>query len=627
MVIRSETEFMKLLDDIEKVDKWSVDTEGVKKIYPDWKLTGISISLDGVSGFYIPIGHLEESGQLSEDYVVSKLKPFFEDDGKKLYMANSKYDMEVFRIIDPSINFSEKNAFCTMTASFILNVDNEHGLKESVMREFSHKMLTLDAIGCPKIKDKVTKDHIYFTDRMTIAGLAPYAIDDAVQTYKLGELYTEKISSGGFDKVFYELEMPFMFILMELEEQGVVLDKKSLISFMEDAPKKLEEMNHEIQEILPSEEIVNVLSNPQMNEILFKRMKIKPRGNPLKSGGYSVSNAYLDLWSVEHKVCGMIADYRRTSKLFGNYLSNLHNRLGEDGRIRSSFNRHVAATGRLSSSKPNLQNIPRAENDRYGLRKLFIAAEGKSLIVADYSQIELRVVAHLSQDPIMIEAFQRGDDIHSITAKEVFKLDCDVGEIKQKYPIKRQIAKAVNFGIIYEGGAKTLAATANKEIEDQKDWVTEEEMEVIIENYFKRYKGIKRHINVCHQKAMKYGYIKTITGRTRPLPDAQVQAVDRDTHRIRYGAFRKASNTPVQGSAADILAIAMRNIKRKLEGEDLYNNIFFGLQVHDELLFEVDERLDERCAKIIKEQMESAVQLRVPLVAELAIGKIWGDMK
>jgi DNA polymerase I len=590
-------------------------------------LTGSSISLDGVSGFYIPTGHIDESGQLSEDYVVDKLKPFFESDGKKLYMANSKYDMEVFRIVDSSINFSEKNAFCTMTASFILNVDNEHGLKESIMREFGHKMLTLDAIGCPKIKDKLTKDNIYFTDRMSIENLAPYAIDDAVQTYRLGELYTEKIASEGFTKIFYELEMPFMFVLMELEEQGVLLDKKSLVNFMEDAPKKLEAMNQEIQEILPSDEEVNLLSNPQMNDILFKRMKIKPRGNPLKSGGYSVSNAYLDLWSVDHKVCGMIADYRRTSKLFGNYLSNLHNRLGADGRIRSSFNRHVASTGRLSSSKPNLQNIPRAENDRYGLRKLFIASEGKSLIVADYSQIELRVVAHLSQDPIMIEAFQRGDDIHSITAKEIFKLDCDVGEIKKKYPIKRQIAKAVNFGIIYEGGAKTLAATANKEIEDQKDWVTEEEMEVIIENYFKRYKGIKRHINVCHQKAMKNGYIKTITGRKRPLPDAQIKAVDRDTHRIRYGAFRKSSNTPVQGSAADIIAIAMRNIRERLKEKNLYNNIFFELQVHDELLFEVDSHLDEKCAKIIKEEMESSVHLKVPLVADVSIGKVWGDMK
>lgn len=627
MIIRSEAEFEEMLSKVDKADKWAVDTEGVKKIYPDWKLTGVSLSVNGKDGYYIPVGHTEGVGQLSKEYVVEKLKPFFEADGKILFMANAKYDMKVFRLIDPTINFSQNNAFCTMTASFILDVNNEHGLKESSFREFNHKMKTLDSIGCPKEKIKEINDKIYYTDQMKIEDLAPYATDDAVQTYRLGELYEDKIASEGYTKVYYELEMPFMFILMRIEEQGILLNKKKLKEFMEDAPSKLNILNQEIQNLLPADHEVNVLSNQQMNSVLFDIMGIKPRGEQLKSGFYSVSNTYLDLWAADHKVCGLIADYRRKSRLFGTYLNNLYHRLSPDNRIRGNFNRHVAKTGRLSGSKPNLQNVPRAENDTYGLRKLFIADEGKVLIVADYSQIELRVVAHLSKDNAMIEAFNRGDDIHSLTAKAVFKLPCDVDEIKEHFLVKRTISKSVNFGIIYEAGPKTLAATANKEIADEADWVTEEYMKKVMATWFKTYPAVEKHIQLCHSKAMKHGYVKTITGRKRYLPDAQVKAKDADSHRIRYGAFRKASNTPVQGSAADILAIAMRNIYNRLKEEGLENFCKFELQVHDELVFEADEHLSETCSKIVKEEMESAVQLRVPLVADVKVGKIWGDLK
>lgn len=626
MIIRSEPEFYDLLSKIEKVDAWSVDTEGVKKIYPDWKLTGVSISLDGKNGYYIPVGHLEGSGQLSAEFVVSKLKPFFEDKGKVMYMANSKYDMQVFRLIDPTIEFAVENAFCTLTASFLFNVDNRHSLEECAFREFGHKMQTLDSIGCPKKKDPSTKDQIYFTDQMSIKDLAPYAIDDALQTYRLGVLYSANIPSQGYSKVYYELEMPFMFVLMKMEEKGVILVRETLHEHLEEAPEKLKKLNEEIQEMLPVDYYVNVSSNQQMNEVLFGVMKINPRGNPGKSGTYKVSNEYLDLWSIDHPVCGLIANYRRVVRLFGNYLNNLYYRMGPDGRIRSSFKRHGAATGRLSSSKPNLQNIPRAENDIYGLRKLFKAQEGRSLVVADYSQIELRVVAHLSKDPAMIDAFRRGEDVHSITAKNIYKLKCEPSEVKDKFPIERQIAKSINFGIIYEAGPNTLAATANKGIPDSKNWVTEEDMKEAIEKWFKTYPMVKRHIEVCHQKAIKHGHIKTITGRTRPIPDAQIKPKTDDDHRKRYGAFRKSSNTPVQGSAADIIAIAMRNIDRRFQEMDL-SSYPLQMQVHDELMFEFDEDVAEEYAKIIKEEMESAVKLRVPLVADVKVGKIWGDMK
>ncbi len=257
-----------------------------------------------------------------------------------------------------------------------------------------------------------------------------------------------------------------------------------------------------------------------------------------------------------------------------------------------------------------------------------MAEEGNTLIVADYAQIELKVAAHLSKDATLIEAFKSGADIHSATAKNVFRLDCDVDEIKNKYPVYRQVAKAINFGIIYEAGPKTLAATANKGIKNTEDHVDEAFMEDVIQKYFLQYPGIKKYIELCHQRAIKYGHIQTITGRKRYLPDAQLEC-RRDTDKIRrmYGALRQSSNSPVQGGAADVLAIAMRNIRRRLKKEGLSDKAKFVLQVHDEVVTEVKEEFAETVANIVKEEMENAVSLKVPLIADVQIGKIWGDLK
>ncbi len=1017
-IIRTETEFLKLLADLKQVDRWAMDTEGRIGIYPDYGIAGISISLDGEHGYYIPVAHSDGSGQLPADYVVSMLKPFIESNERTLYMHNYKHDAKAFRVIDPTLEFNEEKAFCTMTASFILNVNNEHGLKESILREFSHKMTTLDEVKCPKKKDRNTKDVQYFPEQMEVTALAEYASDDAIQTYRLGELYARKIEEQGYSKVFYELEMPFMLILMELEENGIMLDKENLVKFMEDAPNKLGNLNKEIQEALPVKDEVNLNSSQQLNELLFKKLKIKPRGEKLKSGVYSVTNTYLDLWGADNVICGKIAEYRRLVKLFGNYLSNLYYRISPSERIHCNFNRHVAKTGRLSSSKTNLQNIPRPENDVYGLRKLFIAPEGKSLIVADYSQIELVVLAHLSKDPVLMKAFIDGNDIHSATAKEVFKIDASPEEIKKdkdKYGVKRSVGKCVsgdtriftskgllriedicdfrsvdkfvtlsedlmssngvattsyfyyggvqdtitictlhgysitgtpnhrvlvrdtkrgtdvsnlkcvtwkclsdittddyvyihltqdtvfpdkyvtfrhnlwttsahtgsslpiieidenwgfligyllgdgsisekavtltigevyygdlidniskaiasiglnmhvskyvrkpnkpiytlvlgsrrlirflrdvgicksadqggkllkvpecifrspkkvvcsflrgifesdgwvttsgshglamctmslsfaqeiqllltamgirnsinikynkvydrdyydvyvhkaslplfneligfvskqkqskldyvcasiqhsnmhrvhlpkvssitkgrtevfdftvpethnfvgngminhntlNFGMVYEAGCKTLTATANKDIKNEADRLTEAEMKSIMEAYFRRYKGVETYIQQCHKNAMKNGFVSTITGRRRLLPDAQIRNPKTDDENSRkYAAFRQSSNTPVQGSAADLLAIAMRNIKRRLKAEGYYSTTKCVLQVHDEVVYETDEQNAEIVRNIVKEEMESAVKLRVPLVANVDVGKVWGDIK
>ena len=628
LIIRSVNEFEKVLSEIEKADKWSVDTEGIIRVYPNWDIVGISISTDGKTGCYIPVGHADGSGQLPADYVVSKLKPFFEQPGKRLYMHNSKYDMKVFRLIDPTIKFNEENAFCTMTASFILDVNSEHGLKACVKKEFDHVMTTLEEV-CPKEKDPKTGDKIFRADKSLIEEIAPYAIDDAVQTFRLGELYEERINELGIQKMFYELEIPLMFILMEMEENGIRLDTDKLNSILAEAPQTIDTLKKQITDLLPDEyKDININSLQQLNKLFFEGLKIKPRGDKLKSGIYSVKNEFLLMWSVEHKICELLLEYRKLGKLFGTYLANFNDRISPDGRLRCNFNRHVAATGRLSSSRPNLQNVPRKENDVYGMRDLFIAAPGKVFVCADYSQIELRVEAHLSRDPMFMQAFEDGIDIHSLTAKELFNLDCELDEVQKKYKAKRQIAKAINFGIIYEAGVRTLTATANKEL-DEKDRITEEQMQGLMDRYFRKYSSIKNYIDYCHRQAIQNGFVKTIVGRKRYLPDAQQKGdkLTKDDMRRKYGALRMSSNTPTQGSAFDIMSIAMRNIKRRNIAEGLEETTKIILQLHDEIIVETDEQYSEQVAKTVKEEMEQAVSLRVPLEAVVQVGYVWGNMK
>lgn len=633
MIIRTEAELDSFIEKIKEADRWSLDTEGNKRTYPDWKLGGISASVDGKNGVYIPVGHIKGS-QLSAEFVVGKLKPFFENTGKTLYMHNAKYDMEVLRLIDPSIEFDVDNIFCTMTASFTLNTNNAHGLKECTLREFGYKMVSLDEVS-PKEKCKKTGDTIYLVDQTLITDIAPYAIDDAIYTFKLGELYRKKIVEEGFEKVFFELEMPFIFVLMEMEENGITVNKELLENHMEEAPRRVAEVYEEIKELLPDKyKDININSTKQLNELFFKELKLKPIGEKTKTGLYSVSADNLEVWATSNKICELIVKYRKLHKLSTTYIENMYNRVSPDGRLRCSFNRHVAATGRLSSSRPNMQNVPTKRKDVYKLRNLFIAGKGKSLIVADYSQIELRMEAHLSKDPAMIKAFKEGKDLHSLTAKAVYKLKEPLEEIKEKHPNKRTVAKTVNFGMIYESGPQTLMKNANKEIPNKKDHVTEDEMKSIMQDYFNRYPGVKRYIELCHRYAENKGFIKTITGRKRYIPEAQLN-IDRshssqekyEILRQKYGGFRKASNMGPQGGAADIISIAMRNIYRRVRKENLHETSKLVLQVHDELMVEVNEEHEEHVANIVREEMEGAVELLVPLVADVNIVKSWGDAK
>jgi len=627
LIVRTETELAEMLSQLEKADTYCLDTETLDRGLFDLSLVGLSLSFDGKRGFYVPTGHAEESAQLPAELVLERMKPILERPGKMCLMHNAKYDLEVLKVLG-GIEFpQDAGLFCskekrspiydTMVAAWLLDTENEIGLKALSKRYLKHTMVELSEIA-KKEKHPVTGDDVYRPDLVPIDELAKYAIDDAVRPFQLKQIFDQGLEKWGLEKVFYELEMPYVFVLTDMELAGVLINREKLEEFYGEAPDKLKALEQRIFACRPGGEEFNIGSQPQLNQVLFKELGIKPLGEKGKSGYYSTKEEYMEVWANKHEICKLILDYRKLDKLIGTYLTGLSKRIDPDGRIRSNFKRFIS-TGRLSSSRPNLQNIPRPENDLFGLRSLFIAPEGKTLVVADYSQIELRILAHFSRDPKLMEAYMKGEDIHAATAKALFDLPEPVSEVKEKHGELRSIAKNYNFAMVYEAGVKKLAAMTG---------TTESRAKQLREKYFDRFPGIKRYQQWMHYRAERDGYVKTLVGRYRHLSAAQLPGKTKKENALKHGAFRQSSNTPIQGSAADVISIAMRNINRRLKDEGYSRDeAQIVLQVHDELILEVVEEAAPEVAKLVASEMENAVKLRVPLVADVGIAPIWSEAK
>lgn len=627
LIVRTETELAEMLSQLEKADTYCLDTETLDRGLFDLGLVGLSLSFDGKRGFYVPTGHAEESAQLPAELVLERMKPILERPGKMCLMHNAKYDLEVLKVLG-GIEFpQDAGLFCskekkspiydTMVAAWLLDTENEIGLKALSKRYLKHTMVELSEIA-KKEKHPVTGDDVYRPDLVPIDELAKYAIDDAVRPFQLKQIFDQGLEKWGLEKVFYELEMPYVFVLTDMELAGVLMNREKLEEFYGEAPDKLKALEQRIFACRPGGEEFNIGSQPQLNQVLFKELGIKPLGEKGKSGHYSTKEEYMEVWANKHEICKLILDYRKLDKLIGTYLTGLSKRIDPDGRIRSDFKRFIS-TGRLSSSRPNLQNIPRPENDLFGLRSLFIAPEGKTLIVADYSQIELRILAHFSRDPKLIEAYMNGEDIHAATAKALFDLPEPVSEVKEKHGELRSIAKNYNFAMVYEAGVKKLAAMTG---------TTESRAKQLREKYFDRFPGIERYQQWMHHRAERDGYVKTLVGRYRHLSAAQLPGKTKKENALKYGAFRQSSNTPIQGSAADVISIAMRNINRRLKDEGYSRDeAQIVLQVHDELILEVVEEIAPEVSKLVASEMENAVKIRVPIVADVGIAPIWSEAK
>ena len=427
----------------------------------------------------------------------------------------------------------------------------------------------------------------------------------AQSAYAVGAL---KDSLGGLlretelERLFYDVEMPLCRVLAEMEREGFLVDKTALMKYGETLSGGIAQAEKQIHDL--AGETFNINSPKQLGAILFEKLML-PAPKKTKTG-YSTNIEVLDNLTGKHPIIGLIKDYRELTKLKSTYADGLLKVIEPDGRIHTHFQMTVTATGRLSSTEPNLQNIPVRKEIGGELRKMFVAGDGNILVDADYSQIELRILAHIAGDPVMLEAFERGEDIHTVTASQVFGTPVD-----EVTPIMRSRAKAVNFGIVYGISSFSLANDLG---------VLPREAKTYIDNYLEKYSGVREYMSAIIVSAKKFGYVSTIFGRRRYLPELKSSNFN-----VRSFGERVALNMPIQGTAADIMKIAMINASKRLNAEGLSGRLI--LQVHDELIAECPESEEGAVSLILREEMENAARLSVPLVAETHSGKSWYDAK
>ena len=589
-LINNRESFEKLIEKIRSVQVVAIDTETTSENPIVAKLVGISICIDIDNAYYISLNHTL-AANLEVDFVITKLKETLED--KKLVAHNFKYDKIVLEKY--GINFENK-IFDTIIASYLIRPDlMRHNLDKCVKDQFDFKMTPIsDLIG----KGKNQKSFAIVEQNTA----ARYAAEDAYFTFKLFPLYEKKLNDLELMELFEHIEIPLIDVLSDMERNGVHLNENILKEISKKISRKIGKITKEIYSI--SGKQFNINSTQQLSKVLFEEMGIKPIKKT--KTGYSTNNAVLQKLAEKHHIADLIIEYRKLSKLDSTYVSSLPKLINEEtGRIHSSFNQTVASTGRLSSSNPNLQNIPVRSKLGKEIRKAFTGENDNLIIAADYSQIELRLLAILSKDEKLIKAFHENLDIHSQTAAIIFnKNQSNVTSDE------RRKAKVINFGVLYGMGSRKLS----RELK-----ISKKEASEFIDKYFNKFPTIKDYINNQIKYAKSQKYASTIFGRKLFLPD-----INSRNKRRASEAQRVAVNMPIQGSAADIIKIAMINIHRKIKDID---SIKMLIQVHDELVFEVEQNSQKQAIEIIENEMKNALpneyKNTISLDVEIGCAKDW----
>jgi DNA polymerase I len=549
-----------------------------------------------VYSYYIPVGH-SQGEQLNAKSVIEGLRPILEDESKKIIVQNAKFDLKILERYGIK---THKNFFDTMLASYIDNPANKHSLKTQSKRVFNLKMTEIeDVIGTGK-KQTLMSD-------AAIDIVSDYACADAHITFKLYGHYLKKLDAREM-KLLEEIEFPIINILKNMENQGVSLDVAFLGELSKDIHKKIEIFQKRIYEL--AQEEFNIGSPKQLGVIMFEKLELPVVGKKKKTGSYSTDMNTLEtllhdyeLSPEDKEFIDLIIEYRTHTKLASTYIDNLPALIAkEDNRLHSDFNQVVTTTGRLSSSNPNLQNIPiRSEYGRQ-IRKAFTSRDDSSILLsADYSQIELRVLAHLADEKALIEAFNRDQDIHSRTAMEIFGLKQD--EVTSDH---RRIGKTLNFALIYMQGPFATA----KQLD-----ITMSEAKKFIDTYFKVFPKVKPFMDKTIADARENEYTETMYGRRRYFRN-----LDSRNKILQKEEERQAFNAGIQGSAADIMKMAMINLDKKLAKYPGANLI---LQVHDEIIIECDKEIKDEIKEIIVSEMTNAVKLKVPLKVDIGEGTNW----
>ena len=586
-----------LVDNVEGYDKIiakiltagfvSLDTETTSREATRAELVGLSFSVEENEAFYIPCPENREETQK----ILEKFKAVYENPKILKIGQNIKYDMIVLSNYGIEL---QGEFFDTMIAHYIISPELHHNMDYLAEIYLQYKTIHIDElIGSGKNQKSMRQlkpEEVY-----------EYASEDADVTLKLKNILAKEIDEKGFTKLFKEIEMPLVPVLARMEIEGARIDTNSLKETSRLFTEKMNEIEKSIRETAGEE--INISSPKQIGELLFDKLKLSDKAKKTKTGQYVTSEEVLNTLVGKHPVVQQILDYRGYKKLLSTYIDALPELINpRTGKIHTSYNQAVTTTGRLSSSNPNLQNIPIRDENGKEVRKAFIPEPGCEFFSADYSQIELRLMAHLCGDKNMVEDFNSGHDIHRATAAKIFKKPMD--EVTSDM---RRMAKTANFGIIYGISAFGLAERMN---------VSRTEAKGLIDEYFATYPGVKEYMDKSIEKAREKGYTETLFGRRCQLPD-----INSRNAVVRGYAERNAINSPIQGTAADIIKIAMINIDRRIREEHLKSRMI--LQVHDELNFTVVPEEKERLEAIVKQEMEGATTISVPLLAESGWGKNW----
>jgi len=552
-------------------------------------LTGISFSYKAREAFYVATPNNFEEAQK----IVAEFRPFFESENIEKIAHNIKYDIKVINRYGVKVNAP---TFDTMIAHYLINPDSKHG-----MDVLAERFLTYKPVSITELIGKKGKNQKSMAD-LTPEEISDYACEDADITLQLKQLFEPQINKEHLKDLFYNMEMPLVDVLKSMEQEGITIDADGLRSYSVELGELLEDLEKNIKEEAGVD--FNIDSPKQLGQVLFDQMEISSKAKKTKTGQYATGEDVLQKLKHSHPIIPLILDYRQLRKLKNTYVDPLPELMDEvDGRIHTSFMQTVAATGRLSSNNPNLQNIPIRSDKGKEIRKSFISrGNGFKLMAADYSQIELRIIAALSKDENMIAAFKNGHDIHRATAAKVFNVPLE--EVTRD---QRSSAKAVNFGIIYGQSAFGLA---------QNLGISRKEAKQIIDSYFEQYPTIKDYMDGMVSNARENGYVETIMKRRRYLKDINsANAV------VRGFAERNAVNAPIQGSAADVIKLAMIGVHGAMKEQGLKSKML--LQVHDELVFDIHESEIETLQKLVKHEMESAVEIGVPLDVEMEVADNW----
>jgi DNA polymerase I len=579
----------KLIERLKKADKFCFDTETTGLDANNSELVGISFCFKPGEAFFV---HLPDNYQACLE-IVKEFKPFLENDKTLKIGQNIKFDMAILKWYETQV---KGRLFDTMLAHYLIEPDMRHNMDYLAETYLNYKTIHIDQLIGKKGKDQLSMRSV-MSDL-----LADYACEDADITYQLYEKFDPLLNQGGLRKLFDEIEMPLVQVLAAMEAEGVMLDTAALKDYSVQLGRESAEVEEQIYDL--AGQTFNIASPKQLGEILYEKLRITDKPSRTATKQYSTGEDVLVKMLYRHPIIQLILDYRSLTKLKSTYVDTLPVLISpRDRRIHTSYNQAVAATGRLSSNNPNLQNIPiRTERGRE-IRKAFVPRNKEYILLsADYSQIELRIIAELSEDPNMLDAFRHGLDIHTATAARVYSLPLEAvtSEMRRK-------AKTVNFGIIYGISAFGLSERLN---------IPRREAADIIEAYFRQYPGIKQYMDKTIVFARKHGFVETIMGRRRHLRDINsANAV------VRGFAERNAINAPIQGSSADMIKIAMIRIHDEFNRQSLKSRMI--LQVHDELVFDVHRTEVELVKPIIHDLMVNAIPLTVPVEVEMNVGENW----